>query len=211
MSTNAYFFHLSADFILSFYLWCVFGWFFLCVLGCFVAFLGKSMDRWPFFWWNWTLWQQRKLRIFNMIKWQGQESRHADIHSVLLILLTCSPSVWLLSFCADRVKTNISKLVFSASPLECPSKATRLSADCCIKIKLHVFLLRPKKNICVFTVTCQKNLGLVRINFFFFIITCKTGNSRSGIRFRYFFFEISGKMTNYAVFIPSLLSISTKS
>ena len=154
---------------------------------------------------------EETVRIFNMIKWQGQESRHADIHSVLLILLTCSPSVWLLSFCADRVKTNISKLVFSASPLECPSKATRLSANCCIKIKLHVFLLRPKKNICV---TCQKNLGLVRINFFFFFflfITCKTGNSRSGIRFRYFFFEISGKMTNYAVFIPSLLSISTKS
>ena len=32
----------------------------------------------------------------------------------------------------------------------------------------------------------------------------------SGIRFRYFIFEISGKMTNYAVFLPSLLSISTK-
>jgi hypothetical protein len=44
------------------------------------------------------------LRIFNMIKWQGRESHHADIHSVLLILLTCSPWVWLLSFCADRVK-----------------------------------------------------------------------------------------------------------
>ena len=33
----------------------------------------------------------------------------------------------------------------------------------------------------------------------------------SGIRFRYFIFEISGKMTNYAVFLPSLLSISTNS
>ena len=33
----------------------------------------------------------------------------------------------------------------------------------------------------------------------------------SGIRFQYFIFEISGKMTNYAVFLPSLLSISTKS
>jgi hypothetical protein len=33
----------------------------------------------------------------------------------------------------------------------------------------------------------------------------------SGIRFQYFIFEISGKMTNYAVFLPSLLLISTKS
>jgi hypothetical protein len=30
------------------------------------------------------------------------------------------------------------------------------------------FNVRPKKNICVFTVTCQKNLGSVGINFFFF-------------------------------------------
>jgi hypothetical protein len=33
----------------------------------------------------------------------------------------------------------------------------------------------------------------------------------SGIGFQYFFFKIFGKMTNYAVFQPSLLSISTKS
>ena len=33
----------------------------------------------------------------------------------------------------------------------------------------------------------------------------------SGIRFRYLIFENSGKMTNYAVFLPSLLPISTKS
>ena len=40
----------------------------------------------------------------------------------------------------------------------------------------------------------------------------------SGIRFRYLIFEISGKpsfikavLTNYSVFLPSLLSISTKS
>ena len=33
----------------------------------------------------------------------------------------------------------------------------------------------------------------------------------SGIRFRYLIFENSGKMKNYAVFLPSLLSISTKS
>ena len=41
----------------------------------------------------------------------------------------------------------------------------------------------------MFTVTCQKNLGSVGINFFFTI--GKTGNSCS--RFRNFIFEISGK------------------
>ena len=35
----------------------------------------------------------------------------------------------------------------------------------------------PKKNICVFTVTCQKNLGSALI--FFFITIGKTGNSRA--------------------------------
>jgi hypothetical protein len=39
MSTNAYFFHLPADFILSFCLWCVLGCF-LSVLGCFWVFCG---------------------------------------------------------------------------------------------------------------------------------------------------------------------------
>ena len=52
--------------------------------------------------------------------------------------------------------------------------------------------LRPKKIICVFTVTCQKILGSVGINFFFLTIG-KTGYSRSGIRFRFIIFEISGK------------------
>ena len=33
----------------------------------------------------------------------------------------------------------------------------------------------------------------------------------SGIRFRNLIFENSGNMTNYAVYLPSLLSISTKS
>ena len=40
-------------------------------------------------------------------------------------------------------------------------------------------------------VTCQKNLGSFGIKLFLTI--GKTGNSRSGIRFRYFIFEISGK------------------
>ena len=71
--------------------------------------------------------------------------------------------------------------------------------------------LWPKKNICVFTVTCQKNLGSVgwdKKNFFYYRQNRKVV---SGIRFRYLIFENSGKMTNYAVFLPSLLSISTKS
>jgi hypothetical protein len=71
--------------------------------------------------------------------------------------------------------------------------------------------LGPKKNICVFTVTCQKNLGSVgwdKKNFFYYRQNRKVV---SGIRFRYLIFENSGKMTNYAVFLPSLLSISTKS
>ena len=73
-------------------------------------------------------------------------------------------------------------------------------------------MYKAKKKICVFTVTCQKNLGSVGQDYyFFFFIIGKTGNSRSANQFRYFIFEISGKMTNYAVFLPSLLSISTKS
>ena len=46
--------------------------------------------------------------------------------------------------------------------------------------------IRPKKNICVFTVTCQKNLGSVGRHyffyFFFFFNIGKTGNSRARFR-----------------------------
>ena len=59
-----------------------------------------------------------------------------------------------------------------------------------------------QKKKCVFTVTCQKNLRSVGIIIIFFLID-KTGNSCTGIRFQYFIFEISGKMMNYAVFLPS--------
>jgi hypothetical protein len=34
--------------------------------------------------------------------------------------------------------------------------------------------LRPKKNICVFTVTCQKNLGSVGQDYFFFLLLLST-------------------------------------
>jgi hypothetical protein len=55
-------------------------------------------------------------------------------------------------------------------------------------------------------------LGLIFF-FFFFLLSTKPEIvvPGSGIRFRYLIFENSGKMTNYAVFLPSLLLISTKS
>ena len=81
--------------------------------------------------------------------------------------------------------------------------------------------VRPEKKICVFTVTFPKNLGSVVINFFFFFTIGKTGKSflvpesDSGISFSKF--PVSRQlltlcfMTSYTVFLPSLLSISTKS
>jgi hypothetical protein len=62
----------------------------------------------------------------------------------------------------------------------------------------------------VFTVTCQKNLGSVGRDFFC-LISAEPEIVVPGSGIRYFIFEIFGKMTNYAVFLPSLLSISTKS
>ena len=78
----------------------------------------------------------------------------------------------------------------------------------------HFFFIRPKKiYMCVYCHMSKKSRvgrsGLIFFFFFFFFIIDKTGNSRS--RFRYLIFENSCKMTNYAVFLPSLLSISTKS
>jgi hypothetical protein len=51
------------------------------------------------------------------------------------------------------------------------------------------------------------------IFFFFFLLSTKPEIVVPGSRilFRYLISENSGKMTNYAVFLPSLLSISTKS
>ena len=56
------------------------------------------------------------------------------------------------------------------------------------------FIFRPKKNICVFTVTCQKNLGSVgrdSIFLFFFLLSTKPEIvvPGSGIRFRFLIFE----------------------
>ena len=83
--------------------------------------------------------------------------------------------------------------------------------------EVFYYLNRPKKNICVFTVTCQKNQGSVGRDYyyfsFFFLLSTKPEIvvPGSAIQFWYLIFENSGKMTNYAVFLPSLLSISTKS
>jgi hypothetical protein len=56
-------------------------------------------------------------------------------------------------------------------------------------IKITCSTLGPKKKICVFTVTCQKNLGSVgRDSFFFFFLLLSTKPEivvpGSGIRFR---------------------------
>ena len=68
--------------------------------------------------------------------------------------------------------------------------------------------VRPKKYICV----CLRSHVKKKIFVFCFFWLGKTGNSRSGIRFRYFIFGISGKPSLLKLFfLPSLLSISTKS
>ena len=79
-------------------------------------------------------------------------------------------------------------------------------------------LIRPNKKICVFTVTCQKNLGSVGRHLFFilfiFLLSAKPEIvvPGSGIQFRYSIFEISGKPSFVeAVFInyDELRSFST--
>ena len=61
----------------------------------------------------------------------------------------------------------------------------------------------------------KSRVGRSGLLLFFFFLLLSTKPEivvpSSGIRFRYLIFENSGKMTNYAVFLPSLLSISTKS
>ena len=77
--------------------------------------------------------------------------------------------------------------------------------------------IRPKKKyMCVYCHMSKKSrVGWSGLIFFYFIFLLSTKPEivvpGSGIRFRYLIFENSGKMTNYAVFLPSLLSISTKS
>jgi hypothetical protein len=64
----------------------------------------------------------------------------------------------------------------------------------------------------VFTVTFKKNLGSVGIIIIFFLLSSKPEIvvSGSGIRFRYFIFEISGKPSFVeAVFYDELRSFST--
>ena len=73
-----------------------------------------------------------------------------------------------------------------------------------------------KKNMCVYCHMSNKSrVGRSGLIFFFFFFLLSTKPEivvpGSGIRFRYLIFENSGKMTNYAVFLPSLLSILTKS
>jgi hypothetical protein len=77
-------------------------------------------------------------------------------------------------------------------------------------------MLRPKKkSMCVYCHMSKKSRvgrsGLIYYYFFFLSAKPEIVVPGSGIRFRYFIFQNSGKMTNYAIFLPSLLSISTKS
>ena len=69
--------------------------------------------------------------------------------------------------------------------------------------------VRPEKKICVFTVTFQKNLGSVGINFFF-LLSAKPEIVVPGSGIRYFIFKISGKPSFVdAVFYDELHSFST--
>ena len=69
-----------------------------------------------------------------------------------------------------------------------------------------------KKYMCVYCHMSKKSrVGRSGLIFFLLSTKPKIVVPGSGIRFRYLIFENSGNMTNYAVFLPSLLSISTKS
>ena len=72
-----------------------------------------------------------------------------------------------------------------------------------------------KKYMCVYCHMSKKSrVGRPGLFIFFFLLLSTKPEivvPGSGIRFRYLIFENSVKMTNYAVFLPSLLSISTKS
>ena len=64
----------------------------------------------------------------------------------------------------------------------------------------------------------KSRVGRSGLIFHFFLLLAKPEIVVPGSGIRYFIFEISGKpsfieavLTNYAVFLPSLLSISTKS
>ena len=64
--------------------------------------------------------------------------------------------------------------------------------------------------MCVYGHMSKKSNYLKKNKKIFFFTIGKTGNSRSGIRFRYFIFEISGKPSFVeAVFYDELHSFST--
>ena len=81
--------------------------------------------------------------------------------------------------------------------------------------KTFFFSQAKKKYMCVYCHMLRKNLGLVGRDyyyiFFLLLLSAKPEMVIPGSGIQYFIFEISRKMTNYAVFLPSLLSISTKS
>jgi hypothetical protein len=69
----------------------------------------------------------------------------------------------------------------------------------------------PKKiYVCLLSHVKKSRVGRLGL-IFFLLLSAKLEIVVPGSGIRYFIFEIFGKMTNYAVFLPSLLSISTKS
>ena len=84
-------------------------------------------------------------------------------------------------------RTQVPRVTISGFSWACLGRWYRVFEFSCIALlwycqwmkrdKIHIYIvwryqrgnqIRPKKNICVFTVTCQKNLGSVGINFFFY-------------------------------------------
>ena len=100
-----------------------------------------------------------------------------------------------------------SRLFYLLSLSVCSNGVTLLMVHCRLSLKM---MLDQKKNMCVYGHMSKKSrVGrLVLIFFFFFfLLLAKLEIVVPGSGIQYFIFEIA----SYAVFLPSLLSISTKS
>jgi hypothetical protein len=108
-------------------------------------------------------------------------------------------------------------ILFCTLPINKSPYTTRGAKHLSIPISRYLLLRAKakKKYMCVYCHMSRKSRvgrsGLLLL--FFFLLSTKPEIvvPGSGIRFRYLIFENYGKMTNCAVVLPSLLSISTKS